>query len=189
VVDADLVAEGARPFAVRRFELGERSLRLESVDGRHDEIDYAEIDLLVPGTRICGQTELKTITERKFSLGKTLLSGGIPLTKTVSRQEEVTSEERTRTLYLFAGSRPQVVFRQSGMSYDGFGAGMKMSQELNFSHLISELRRLTSVAVYDDRLVNRLGQVRLLGPAQGLDAGLDLAAEILRQCLRRVNLQ
>jgi hypothetical protein len=75
------------------------------------------------------------------------------------------------------------------MSYDGFGAGMKMSQELNFSHLISELRRLTSVAVYDDRLVNRLGQVRLLGPAQGLDAGLDLAAEILRQCLRRVNLQ
>ena len=184
LVDAAQLRGESGPCAVRRFELGEKSLRIEAVDGGRTEIAYQEIDLLLPGTRISGQTELKTVTERKLSLGRTLLSGGIPISKTVSRQEEVTSEERTRLLYLFAADRPQVVFRQSGMSYDGLGGAMKLSQELNFSFLTSELRRLCPKAVYDDRLVNRLGQVRLLGPAQHSESNLDLAAEILARSLR-----
>jgi hypothetical protein len=185
VVDAAPVRSGTGHFVVRRFEMGEKSLRIEAVDGRSAEVPYAEIELILAGTRIGEQTELKTITERKFSLGGTILTGGLPVSKKVSRQEEVTTEERTRFLYLYAGSRPQVVFRQSGMSYDGFGAAMKMSQELNFAFLTSELRRLSPHAIYDDRLLNRLGQVRLLGPAQNPENNLDLAAEILAQSLRR----
>jgi hypothetical protein len=184
LVDAAQLHGESGPFAVRRFKLGETSLHIEAVDGDWADIAYREIDLLLPGTRISGQTELKTVTERKLSLGRTLLSGGIPLSKTVSRQEEVTTEERTRLLYLFAADRPQVVFRQSGMSYDGLGAAMKLSQEQNFSFLTSELRRLCPKAVYDDRLVNRLSQVRLLGPAQHAESNLDLAAEILARSLR-----
>jgi len=183
VVDAAQVRSAPGHCAVRRFELADGALRIESADGRRAEIAYGEIRLLLPGIRISGQTELKTVSERKLSLGRTLLSGGIPLSKTVTRQEEVTTEERTRHLFLFATGRPQVVFRQSGMSYDGFGAAMKLSQELNFSFLISELRRLAPRALYDDRLLNRLGQVRLLGPAQSPEANLDLAAEILGRCL------
>ena len=186
VIDSELVRSGIGHFVVRRFELGDSSLRIESVDGVTSEIAYGGVDLMLSGTRIVGQAELKTINERKFSLGRTILAGGIPLTKKVSRQEEVTSEERTKVLYLFSGDRPQAVFRQSGMTYDGFGTAMKMSQELNFAHLSSELRRLIPKALYDDRLVNRLGQVKLLGPAQSIEAGLDLAAEILgRSLLRR----
>ena len=184
VVDSAQLHGESGLFAVRRFELGASSLRIEVVGAERAEIGYDEIDLLLPGTRISGQTELKTVTERKLSLGRTLLSGGIPLSKTVSRQEEVITEERTRFLYLFAGARLRFVFRQSGMSYDGLGAAMKMSQELNFSYLISELRRLSPKAAYDDRLVNRLNQVRLLGPAQHLESNLDLAAEILARSLR-----
>ena len=185
VVDATAVRSGAGHFVVRRFEPGEMALRIEAVDGQTAEIPYGEIELLLPGTRISGQTELKTVTERKFSLGKTILSGGIPVSTKVSRQEEVTTEERTKFLYLYAGNRPQVVFSQSGMTYEGFGAAMKMSQELNFAFLISELRRLSPGAGYDDRLLNRLGQVRLLGPAQNPETNLDLAAEILARSLRR----
>jgi len=183
VVDTALLRSEPGPFAVRRFVLGERVLRLEAVDGVTAEIPFAEIELLLPAVRISGQTETKTVTERKFSLGRTVLSGGIPLTKKVTRQEEVTSEERTKCLYLLARNRPQIVFRQSGMSYDGFGAAMKLSQELNFAFLTGELRRLCCAATFDDRLLNRLGQVRLLGPAQSFEAGLDLAAEILGRSL------
>jgi len=183
VVDGALVRGEPGHFAVRRFELAQGALRIEAADGRRAELPYGEISLLLPGISICGQTELKTVSERKFSLGRTLLSGGIPLNKTVTRQEEVTTEQRTRLLYLCAPGRPQIAFRQSGMSYDGLGAAMKLSQELNFSFLISELRRLANGARYDDRLVNRLGQVRLLGPAHGTDADLRLAAEILGRCL------
>jgi len=185
VVDTGQLRGEAVPFAVRRFELGAKALRLESFDGVTAEVSYGEIELLLPATRISGQTESKTVTERKFSLGRTVLSGGIPLTKTVTRQEEVTTEDRTKCLYLYANERPQVIFRQSGMSYDGFGAAMKLSQELNFAFLTGELRRLCRGAAFDERLVNRLGQVRLLGPAQSFESGLDLAAEILGRSLRR----
>lgn len=185
VIDAAAVGSGSGHFVVRRFELGERLLRIETVDGRSAEIAYGEIDLLLPGTRIAGQAESMTVTERKFSLGRTILSGGIPMTRKVERQEEVTTEDRTRLLYLYAGNRPQVVFSQSGMTYDGLGASMKMSQELNFAFLTSELRRLSPGAVYDDRLLNRAGQVRLLGPALNPETNLDLSAEILARSLRR----
>lgn len=185
IIDADAVRSKAGRFVVRRFELKEWLLRIEAGDGQCAEIAYGDIDLLLPGTRILGQSETITVTERKFSLGRTILSGGIPLTKKVERQEEVNKEERENILYLYAGERPPVVLSQSGMVYDGLGAAMKLSRELNFAYLASELRRLCPAAGYDDRLLKRLGQVRLLGPAQNPETNLDLAFEILARSLRR----
>jgi hypothetical protein len=71
------------------------------------------------------------------------------------------------------------------MAYDGFGAAMKLSRELNFAYLKSELRRLCPAAGYDDRLLHRLGQVRVLGPALNPESSLDLAFDILARSLRR----
>ena len=185
VVDATTVRNRTGWFIVRRFELGVQSLRIETGDGQCAEVPFGDIDLILPGTSISGYSETKTVTERKLSIGKTLLSGGIPMTSKIERQEEVTTEERRKVLHLYAGSRPAVVFSQEGLTYDGLGAAMKLSRELNFAYLISELRRLCPGAGYDDRLLNRLGQVRVLGPAQVPGASLDLAAEILALSLRR----
>ena len=185
VVDASEVRKRTGQFIVRRFVLGERSLSIEAGDDQRAEIAYDEVDLLLPATSIIGQVETKTVTERKFSLGKTIIAGGIPLTKKVEHQEEITAEERTRVLYLYAGNRPSALFSQIGMTYDGLGAAMKMSREQNFSHLTSELRRLAPGAGYDDRLLSRIGQARLLGPALPPETNLDLAAEILARTLRR----
>jgi hypothetical protein len=184
VVDAAEVRSRAGHFIVRRFELNESSLHIETSDWQRAEIPYGEIDLLLPGTSIVGYSEKKTITERKLSVGKTLLAGGIPMSKKVEHQEEVTTEERSKVLYLYAGNRLPIVFSQNGMTYDGLGAAMKLSRELNFTYLISELRRRNPRAVYDDRLRNRVGLVRLLGPAQSPENNLDLAVEILARSLR-----
>ncbi|HEY6009178.1 MAG TPA: hypothetical protein VIU40_12710, partial [Geobacteraceae bacterium] len=185
IIDADAVRSKAGRFVVRRFELNEWALHIEASDGQSAEIAYGDVDLLLPGTRVVGQSETVTVTERKFSLGRTILSGGIPMSKKVERQEVVTNEEREHILYLYAGERPPAVFSQSAMVYDGLGTAMKLSRELNFAYLTSELRRLCPAAGYDDRLLNRLGQVRLLGPAQRPETHLDLAFEILARSLRR----
>lgn len=179
VVDDETTHSKNTFFVVRRFELEEKALRIEDADGCKDEIAYSEIDLLLPATRIAGHTETHTVTDRKFSMGKTLLAGGVPMTKKVKRQEEVSIEERERILYLCARNRPRVICAQSGMVYDSFGAEMKPSQEMNFNFLVSELRRRCPVAVYDDRLLKRAGQVRLLGPTLNPDTNLGLAVEIL----------
>jgi len=185
VVDATAARSRAGYFIVRRFELDESSLRVETGDGQRAEIPYGEIDVLLPATGIVEYTETKTVTERKFSLGKTILSGGIPLSKKVKHHEKVATEERKKVLYLYAGRRQQpVILSQDGMIYDGLGAAMQLSRELNYTYVISELRRRTPGAAYDDRLLKRVGQVRLLGPALDPETNLDLAAEILARSLR-----
>lgn len=185
VMDASAIRSG-RFLMVRRFVPGERAIRVEAVDGRTRDIPYRDMKLLLPAISTTAYSETKTVTERKLSIGKTVLAGGLPVSKKVERQEVVTTEETRKVLYLYAGDGPPVLFSRDGMTYDGFGSGMKHSRELNFAFLISELRRLAPQAVYDDRLLNRGGQVRLLGPAQYLENHLELAAEILAQALQGV---
>jgi hypothetical protein len=185
IFDATEVRSSAGYFIVHRFVFEKRAIRIETNNGQPSEIPYDEIDLLLPCTSIVGVSGQKTVTERKLSIGKTILSGGLPMTTKVERQEAVTSEERTKVLYLYAGKRRPAIFSQVGMTFDGLGDAMKLSRELNFTHLTSELRRLCPKAVYDDRLVSRMGQVRLLGPSLNLETNLNLAVEVLAKSLQQ----
>jgi hypothetical protein len=183
VVDAKPVRLRDCFFFVRRFEFAARELKIESHTGQHVTIRYAEMELLITGTSVVSSSETKTVVEKKFSLGKTLLSGGIPMTKKVERQEEVSSEESEQLLYLYAHDRPAAVFSLNGLNYDGLGAEMKLSRNLNFAHLLSQIRVHAPGAVFDDRLLSRVNQSRLLGSVQGRATSIDLAAEILAHCL------
>jgi len=185
VVDATEVRSRAGHFIVRRFELNESSLHIEMGDRQRAEIPYGEIDVLLPGTSMVKYSETKTVTERKFSLGRTIIAGGIPMSKKVKHDMDVSTVKHRKVLYLYFGRRQQpVVFSQDSMTYDGLGAAMKISRELNFTYLISELHRLSPGAAYDDRLLKRVGQVRLLGSTLNPETNLDLAAEILARILR-----
>jgi hypothetical protein len=183
VVDASMVCGKGCQLIVRRFEFGASSLSIEAGDGESLTIPYEGIRLLLPAMDISGHAETKMVTERKLSLGKTLLSGGVPMTKKVSHEEEVRSEERRKLLYLFAGDMRPVVFRQDEMIYDGLGPAMKPSRELNFAVLVSELRGRAMNAFWDERLLTRLGQIKMLGPAQNAGNILNLCAAILSACL------
>jgi len=183
IVDVTPVNLRGSFLIVRRFEFGDRALNIETLNGQKETFPYAEIALLITGTSVVGHSTTKTIVEKKLSIGKTLLAGGIPMTKKVERQEEVASEESEQVLYLYAHDRPTAIFRLNGMNYDGFGAEMKLSRALNFSHLISQLHLYASGAAFDDRLLSKVNQVRLLGLAQGRESSLDLVAETLAQCL------
>lgn len=183
VVDATAVRMRSGFAVVRRFVFEARSLTIETHTGQRETIPYEEMALLLAGTSVVGFNETKTVVEKKLSLGKTLLSGGIPMTTKVERQEIVSTEESEEMLYLYAHDRPTAIFSLNGLNYDGFGPEMKMSRKLNFSYLISQLRLHAAGVVFDDRLQNRVNQTRLLGPAQGREASLDLAAEVLARCL------
>ncbi len=163
--------------------LKHRRLRLETHSGQLCAVEYGLIDLLLVAT--CGaQTQsAETVTERKFSLGKTLLAGGLPMTTKETRQVTISSDERDETLWLYANDRAIAIFARTALNYDGFGAAMQMTRELNFTRLKNELRRLAPQAGYDDRLLKRAGLVRLLGPSLSPETDLDLACEILARSL------
>jgi hypothetical protein len=178
-VDAAATGAGSSFCIVHRFQLAEAILHIEEVDGRKVRIAFSEVGQLLAATRIIGQAESHTVTERKFSMGKTLMAGGLPMTRKAERRETVSSEERERVLYLGTGSRPWFIFPQSSMVYDGLGARMKPTREMNFNELVAELRRRCPAAAYDDRLLNQAAQAKLLGPLLKPETNLDLAVEIL----------
>ncbi len=185
VIDTTEVRSRTERIIVRHFELNESSLHIETSDRRSADIPYDKIDVLLPTTSTLTYSETRTTTERKFSLGKTILTGGILMSKKVKHQQETTTEKYKKVLYLYVRKRQQpVVFSQDGITYDGFGEAMKISLELNFAYLISELHRLSPGAAYDDRLLKRIGQVRLLGPTLNPETNIDLAVEILVRSLR-----
>ncbi|OHB25139.1 MAG: hypothetical protein A2X84_09050 [Desulfuromonadaceae bacterium GWC2_58_13] len=185
VVDPLAVRKRKPPFLVRRFGLGEQALRVESVTGELGDIDYATIDLLLVAICSAGQIQTTaTVTKRKFSLGKTLLAGGMPMTRKVTLEQPQTSEVRDETLWLYARGRTPVIFNRAAMNYDGFGDAMQLTRDLNFAHLKNTLRRLAPQAGYDDRLLKRATLVRVLGPTLSPEGDLDLAFEILARSLR-----
>ncbi len=186
VIDVTEVRSRTGRIIIRHFKLNESSLYIETDDNRRAEIPYEKIDVLLPAARTITSSETKTTTEKKLSLGKTVMTGGIPMYKKVKHQQEVTSETSEKILYLYINKRREpIVFSQNSLTYEGLGDAMKLSREMNFTYLISELHRLCPGAAYDDRLLKRIGQVRLLGPTLNPDSNLEIATEILVRSLRR----
>lgn len=124
--------------------------------------------------------------ERKFSLGRAAMSGGVLMTKTVTSTTKHTSEEREQVLYVFRRGAAPLLFTQSRMRYDGLGVDLRASQIENFAVLIRLLRERASDAVYDERLLAPrpgLDRVRPGATAGSISAsssdGIDLLAHLI----------
>lgn len=185
VIATSVERRKSRICRVRRFVLEEQMLRLESMAGESCDIDYRMIELLLVATCCAGLEQATgTVTERKFSLGKTLLAGGIPMTKNVQREVAVATAVRDETLRLYVRDGATMVFDRATLNFDGLGGAMQLTRELNFARLKNELRRLAPQAIYDERLLKRAALVRLLGPSLSPEDDLDLAFEILARSLQ-----
>ena len=185
VLDCDALRKKKQPRPVRRFLLQEQQLVIETPDGETAPISYSSIDLILAASCSSGQIHAtKTVTERKFSIGKTLLSGGIPMTSKVKREETTSADLRDESFWLHCRGQEPALFSRSGLSYDGLGAAMQISRDLNFNYLKTALRRHAPLAGYDDRLLKRAVLIRLLGPTLNPETDLDLAVEILARGLK-----
>ncbi len=184
IVDTDGVRNDQTLFQVSQFKLGAHALQVESAEGAQLEIDYTNIRLFLLATCSAGQIEtMKTTTSRKFSMGRTLLAGGIPMTKKVKQTKITVSSDREKTLWLYSDKDEVVIFNLGKVNYTGLGEKRDLTRDLNFTRLKNELLRLAPHACYDERLLKRAGQVNLLGSALDPEMHLDLAFEILAQSL------
>jgi len=182
VIDTDRPSRMNHRYTVKSFRFGKNILRIETCEGPKADIPYEQINLLLAGTGIV-PTMTQTTTVRKISLKKTVLAGGIPLHKEVTRHETLQDEQRQEILYLQAGKRSAFVFRQHKTGFDGLGSSMQLTSDRNLALLKQRLRQNCPNLRYDERLLTRSGQVRLLGPALNPEQYFDLALEILQQAL------
>ena len=183
VIDRDR-QRNAKRQQLRRFVFTAETLQIETIDGDAAIIPYSAIELFVTAFGLTTSGVSEEVVERKFSLGKSLLAGGVPLTRKVTHQETLVAEVRSRLLYLYAAGRPPLLCVQPQLDYTGLGAGLQLTQEANFNHFLAELLRRAPAARCDERLLNRATQVRLLGVLRETEPDLDLAATILAGALR-----
>jgi hypothetical protein len=178
---AEIEAESRQPV-VKRFSLGTQGLIAESGNGAM-EVPYQETGLLLRGTAVTSSTSTETSKERKFSVERALLSGGVMLTKTTKTEREITTQQREGFFALYAKGHPGLLFREGSLSYDSLGAARKHSSSANMAHLISELRSRCIAAAYDERLLNRAAQAALLGPMLRPESHLPVATALLARVL------
>ncbi len=179
VVDVDTALNKCPVFFVQSFKFQDELIRVLDPAGRKGSISYKDIRLILPTSRTVPIAEFDTVAERKFSVGKTLMTGGLTMTKKVTFQEKSSKEEREKILYLCGGQRARLICGQEQMEYEGFSDEMKPSREMNFNLFVSKIRQKCPAAAYDERLMKRTEQIKLLGPLLDPDSHIGLAADIL----------
>ena len=130
------------------------------------------------------ETSTETTKERKFDIGKAVLTGGLVISKTVKATEQKITEEREGFLFVYAKGVLPLVFREGALDYSSLGPALQLSRTANFTALLAEIRSRSSQARFDDRLTTRAGQVQLLGPSLDVQRYIGVAIELLVRVLR-----
>ena len=183
VADQEIETDTGRAL-VRELQFAQHGLRVETRNMGTLSVPYADIDLVLRGAGIVTSSEIETKTEKKFDLGRAVVSGGMMLRKKTTTVTEHTSSERQPFCHLYRPGRPPVVLRQNDMDYSSLGADRQLSRDANFNWICAELRRRCPAATWDDRLQTRPGLAQLLGPAFDPERHLDLAITLLARSAR-----
>lgn len=177
--------EEAAEFEVRSFVLGETSFVVESRQGEQLQLAYTSIHSLLRGTEVFVDSETQTVTQKKFSVGRAMMTGGLIRNKKTKTSQTTTTHEREGFLRLYADGFPALVCKENALLYESLGDEMKPSRSANFTHLVGKLRAQATQATYDDRLIRRAGQKQLLGPSLEPETHLPVALYFLSKVLKR----
>lgn len=183
-VDTSTLLGSDQMVAMRRFTLEADAVHLSDASG--ERLPYDEIGALLRANHWSRSETETEVKGKAFSMGRALLSGGLVVSKTVSRQERTVSHEDQQLLYVFrrSGARPWVLYER-GTSYAGLGAQLQPSSVQNFLKVTALLRAHAPHAFYDERLLGSRAAARAArmtggaGVGESSASGVDLLAHIL----------
>lgn len=136
------------------------------------------VRLIQKGARTSVDSDTVTTTERKLSATRALLTGGLMLTKTVSRQDSRTTTSREGFLLVQRDDgEPDVMIYDRRIDWRFLGAQMAQGSAANLAVLLDRLRALAPSAAFDDRAA-RPGLVQRMPKTGAVDA-VDLALHLV----------
>jgi hypothetical protein len=155
----------------------------QDAQGAGHACPFAEVWLIQRGARIHTFTELEKTTKRQLNLGGAILSGGLILTKKVTKTTERTTHSKEPFLLLQRDDgAPDLMIYEHRISYQCLGPEMGPSTLGNLGLLMTRFQTLCPQAPLDDR-VGRPGFVAGL-PILGVDA-VDLGLHLVSEARRR----
>ncbi|MEC4685797.1 MAG: hypothetical protein VST71_08725 [Nitrospirota bacterium] len=185
VLDPEEIESDTSRFIVRSFFLDDMQLRVESREGESLVVDYSRIGIILRGTCIEQFTRTTIEKEKKLSLGRAVISGGLVMSKSTEKHHVDTLENREGFLNLYAGMKHIIAFRENSLVYSSLGSMLKPTRSANFAFITAELKRRCPDASYSDSLLNRSAQAQILGPLFNPVEYLDIAISLMAKSLRR----
>jgi hypothetical protein len=141
-------------FKAETVEFREKEVLFRDGANREKKVVRENVFLLLAG-RVESFLEAETTKRKiKFSPGRTLLAGGIPIWRTVdekTRTHSAQAESFVR-LYELHSAEPGVDIFQKHMNYSFLGADLAVSSLANFAALVQRFRQVFPLAIFDDRL-------------------------------------
>jgi hypothetical protein len=193
--DQSAVVSSDAMTSMRRFRLGPDAVTLDDAPDVADaRLPYDDMIALIPAVHR-SRTDTETVTrEKKLSIGRAIMTSGLSLSKTVTKEAHSSVEEREGVLYVFrrSGATPWIL-RERGTVWGGHGQPLARSASENFRLAVTALRGRAPGAAFDDRLVTRRAPERAAlsgGPATtavktSSESGTDLLAHLLALSLAR----
>src|SRR5664279_2474445 len=172
-----------RRVLVRSLSWTADGFMAQDAQGSVHACPFVAVRLIQRGARIHTSTEVEKTTKRQFNLGGALLSGGLILTKKVTKTTERTIHAKEPFLLLQRDdSAPDLMIYEHRISYQCLGSVMGPSTLGNLGLLITRFQTLCPQTPLDDR-VGRPGFVTGL-PMIGMDA-MDLGIHLVSEARRR----
>ena len=179
------VVAASDQVTLKRFAF-ERDALL-AVDG-NERLPWDRLTALVRATDRRRVESATFVQEKKFDLARTLMTGGLILSRTTTREVTTRADDAEPVLYLFAGSRDRPwLLREQGTRYEGLGPRLSPTAQANFVATVEEIRARAPQARYDDRLVARRRPAEVAPAARGKLTSphdLDLLAYLVARSLQ-----
>jgi hypothetical protein len=160
-VSADLAfVQALAPQVVREPSLAGDVFRGTDTQGQPFEMRMPNVLSVLRATSVQEDESSVTTHEKKLSVGRAVLSGGLMLRKTETRTTETQAETREQVLYVFRiDTRVPLLLRELSLRYQMLGKDLKPTTAQNFATLIEKLRAGAPQALYDQRMFTQKRKV------------------------------
>jgi hypothetical protein len=157
---------------------GEKEVIFGDRRGGEVRVEAGDAFLMIGGRIRTATQENTSTTKMKLNVPATVLTGGIPIMRRVTRKTTAESfhAEDFVKIYDRRSSEPRVEMFQNHMDYAFLGPDLTPSASANFNIVVKKLRDWFPLAIFDDRLA---GRFKTDVPAYGPEAALEINCKLI----------
>ena len=144
------VPTDAQRIVARQLAWTDTGFTVLEASGACHDCFFPTLSLFQLGFRATTHAEVVKSTERKFSMGRALATGGLSLSKTVETvRNEVTIQRDSFLLVNRTDGLPAIMLYESRLDFQCLGSGLQHTRAGNLKALLERLRVLAAVPVDD----------------------------------------
>jgi hypothetical protein len=140
--------------AVRGFRLEPDALVSENQNGTSERLPWSEVRCAVKAAHHATAQATQVTHERKFDLGRAVMTQGLVMTKGTTKEATTSVAQREPVLYLFRKSGAPWLLTESQGRYAALGPLVRPTRQENFTTLLRLIRERLPQVPWDERLLS-----------------------------------